>query len=89
MPIDPNTGLITPHGTPDEINRAERDRRRVLGASVGEMQAKMLAKIEELTLHMIEAEKENQELRARVARLEAQSGPQRSDAERTVARGNQ
>ena len=27
--------------------------------SLGDMQAKLLAKIEELTLHMIEAEKEN------------------------------
>jgi hypothetical protein len=35
------------------------------------MQAKLLAKIEELTLHMIQAEKENRELRERIARLEA------------------
>jgi hypothetical protein len=41
------------------------------GVSVGDMQSKLLAKIEELTLHMIEAEKENQALRDRVARLEA------------------
>ena len=40
------------------------------GVSVGEMQAKLLAKIEELTLHMIEAEKQNRELRDRIARLE-------------------
>jgi hypothetical protein len=43
------------------------------GFNVGEMQTKLLAKIEELTLHMIEAEKENQALRDRVARLEAGS----------------
>jgi hypothetical protein len=33
------------------------------GVSVGEMEAKLLAKIEELTLHMIEAEQQNQALR--------------------------
>jgi len=33
------------------------------GVSVGEMQAKLLAKVEELTLHMIQQEKENRELR--------------------------
>jgi hypothetical protein len=43
---------------------------REKGVSVGEMQAKLLAKIEELTLHLIEQEKANQELRERVARLE-------------------
>jgi hypothetical protein len=41
------------------------------GISLGEIQAKLLAKIEELTLHMIEEEKENGELRERIARLEA------------------
>jgi len=40
------------------------------GVSVGEMQSKLLAKVEELTLHMIQQEKENQELRDRLARLE-------------------
>jgi len=42
------------------------------------MEAKLLAKIEELTLHMIHAdernnrlERQNQELRARIGRLEA------------------
>jgi hypothetical protein len=34
------------------------------------MQAKLLAKVEELTLHLIRQEKENQELRERIARLE-------------------
>lgn len=49
------------------------------GVSVGEMQAKLLAKIEELTLHLIQAEErhahlqeQNQELHDRVRRLEAQ-----------------
>jgi hypothetical protein len=40
------------------------------GVSMGEMQSKLLAKIEELTLHLIEQEKENARLRERVERLE-------------------
>jgi hypothetical protein len=43
------------------------------GVSVAEMQAKLLAKIEELTLHMIQAEKENRDLRERLARVESQT----------------
>jgi len=48
------------------------------GLDLGDMQAKLLAKVEELTLHMIQAdernnrsEQENRELRERIARLEA------------------
>ncbi|HWQ55154.1 MAG TPA: hypothetical protein VN442_15815 [Bryobacteraceae bacterium] len=40
------------------------------GVSLWDMQAKLLAKVEELTLHLIQQEKENQELRERVAQLE-------------------
>jgi hypothetical protein len=40
------------------------------GVSVGDMQAKLLAKVEELTLHLIEQEKANEELRERLAQLE-------------------
>jgi hypothetical protein len=47
------------------------------GISVGDMQAKLLAKVEELTLHMIQAdernrrlERQNQDLRERLERLE-------------------
>jgi hypothetical protein len=40
------------------------------GVSVGEMQAKLLEKVEELTLHMIEMKKENDELRTKVSDLE-------------------
>ncbi len=43
------------------------------GVSVGEMQAKLLAKIEELTLHLIRQEKENGELRERVRKLESRA----------------
>jgi hypothetical protein len=35
------------------------------------MQSKLLAKVEELTLHMIQQEKENRDLRERVVQLEA------------------
>lgn len=34
------------------------------------MQAKLLAKVEELTLHLIRQDKENRELRERIAQLE-------------------
>jgi len=40
------------------------------GVNMGEMQSKLLAKVEELTLHMIQQEKENRDLRDRIARLE-------------------
>jgi hypothetical protein len=36
------------------------------GVSLGDMQAKLLAKVEELTLHMIQQDKENRELRDRM-----------------------
>jgi hypothetical protein len=40
------------------------------GIPVGEMQSKLLQKVEELTLHMIEMEKENNDLKAKVCVLE-------------------
>jgi hypothetical protein len=66
-------------GIPTEGEVKER------GVSLGDMQAKLLAKVEELTLHMIEAderskrdeernktlEQQNRELQERIARLEA------------------
>jgi hypothetical protein len=51
-------------GIPSSAEVAEK------GIPLGEMQSKLLAKIEELTLHMIEAEKENRELKERLQRLE-------------------
>ena len=58
-------------GIPTEAEVKEK------GVSVGDMQAKLLAKVEELTLHMIRAdeqnsrlEQQNQELLERLARLE-------------------
>jgi hypothetical protein len=50
------------------------DEMKEKGVGVADMQAKLLAKIEEITLHMIQAEKENRELRDRIARLEATTG---------------
>jgi len=61
------------------------------GISVGDMQVKLLAKVEELTLHMIQAdernnrleqrsnrvEQQNRELRARIGRLEARNGKEK------------
>jgi hypothetical protein len=55
------------HHLPDIPSAAEGKEK---GVGVGEMESKLLAKIEELTLHMIRQEKENQELRDRIARLE-------------------
>jgi hypothetical protein len=56
------------HHLPDVPSEAEV---RKKGVNLGEMQSKLLAKIEELTLHMIRADQENQELRERILRLEA------------------
>jgi len=50
------------------------------GVSVGDMQAKLLAKIEELTLHMIQADEKNRELQARIAGLESKLAVGRTDA---------
>jgi hypothetical protein len=41
------------------------------GVSLGDMQTKLLAKVEELTLHMIQLEQQNRELQQKVERLES------------------
>ncbi|MEO8595980.1 MAG: hypothetical protein ABI759_21845 [Candidatus Solibacter sp.] len=46
---------------------------KVNGVSVGDMQAKLLAKVEELTLYMIEHDKENIDLRERITRQTSQN----------------
>ena len=58
------------------------------GVSVAEMQAKLLAKIEELTLHMIQAderntrlEEQNQELRAHMAQQEKHNQEQKRETQ--------
>jgi hypothetical protein len=68
-PLAEVAGYIKDHHHLPDIPATEEVQQK--GVSVGDMQAKLLAKIEELTLHMIEAEKENRELRERIARLEA------------------
>ena len=59
------------HHLPDIPSESEV---RQEGIDVGRMQAKLLAKVEELTLHLIRQEEENRELRERIARLESQVG---------------
>jgi hypothetical protein len=41
--------------------------------SLGAMQAKLLAKVEELTLHMIQQDKDDRELREQVTQQEKQN----------------
>jgi hypothetical protein len=55
------------HRLPD-IPSADEVKQKGMG--VGEMEAKLLAKVEELTLHMIQQERENQGLLGRIAQLE-------------------
>ena len=40
------------------------------GIELGKMQAKLLEKVEELTLYVIELKKENEELKKRISALE-------------------
>jgi hypothetical protein len=55
-PLGEVAGYIRDHHHLPDIPSAEEVQQK--GVSIGDMQAKLLAKIEELTLHMIEAEKE-------------------------------
>jgi hypothetical protein len=55
------------HHLPDIPTEAEVKEN---GVSLGDMQAKLLAKVEELTLHMIELEHENSELKQSVRKLQ-------------------
>jgi hypothetical protein len=56
-------------GIPSEADVREK------GVSVGEMQAKLLAKVEELTMHMIQAEERNDRLEGEVRQLRSRLGP--------------
>lgn len=47
------------------------------GVSLGDMQSKLLAKVEELTLHLIQAEQKNRDLEERLDRLESRKDSQR------------
>lgn len=44
------------------------------GVGIGEMQAKLLLKVEELTLYLFELARENERLRARIASVEERAG---------------
>jgi hypothetical protein len=55
-------------GIPSAAEVAEK------GVNMGDMQAKLLSKVEELTLHLIRMEKENAALRERVVALEGTAG---------------
>jgi hypothetical protein len=59
------------HHLPDIPSETEVQEK---GVSLGEMQVKLLAKIEELTLRMIQQDEENRQLRERIAHLEADHG---------------
>lgn len=56
------------HHLPDIPSAAEMQAK---GLNVGDLQVKLLAKVEELTLHMIQVDQENRELKDRIKRLEA------------------
>ena len=51
-------------GIPSEAEVKEK------GVNVGEMQSTLLAKVEEITLHLIQQEKDNRELHNRLTELE-------------------
>jgi len=61
------------------------------GASVGEMQAKLLAKVEELTLHMIELEQKNRELETQLRQIKAAApaGQEKQGAKEVENRNDQ
>jgi hypothetical protein len=68
-PLQEIAAYIQEHHHLPEIPSAAEVKEK--GVSLGEMQAKLLAKIEELTLHLIQADEKNRELQERMARLEA------------------
>jgi hypothetical protein len=61
-----NAYIHANHHLPDIPTEAEVKEK---GVSVGEMQAKLLAKVEELTLHMIQMEERNERLEHEIADL--------------------
>lgn len=71
-PLSEVRAYIEAHGHLPEIPSEAEVREK--GVSVGEMQAKLLAKVEELTLHLMRQERENRELRERLERLEGRVG---------------
>ena len=70
-PLTEVASFIEQYGhLPDIPSEAEV---KEMGVSVAGIQAKLLAKIEELTLHMIQQEKDNRQLRQRLAQLETRT----------------
>jgi hypothetical protein len=67
-PLSEVASFIRQHGHLPEIPSEAEVKEK--GVSVADVQAKLLAKIEELTLHLIQQEKDNRELRERLVRLE-------------------
>jgi len=68
-PLTEVASYIKEHHHLPEIPSASEVEKK--GLSLSDMQSKLLQKIEELTLHMIQQDKENRELRERLAQLEA------------------
>jgi len=68
MPLDELERSIEKNGHLPDIPSAEEVKKK--GVSVGEMQAKLLKKVEELTLYMIDLKKENEILKKQVASLQ-------------------
>ena len=78
LPLNETAAYIKEHHHLPEIPSESEVQEK--GVSLGDMQAKLLAKVEELTLHMIQAderngrlEQQNRQLQKRIARLEAQN----------------
>lgn len=68
QPLSEVSAYINDHGHLPEIPSEAEVKEK--GVNVGEMQAKLLAKVEELTLHLIQQDKDNRELRNRLTELE-------------------
>lgn len=68
MALDELERNIKKNGHLPDIPSAEEVEKN--GVSLGEMQAKLLKKVEELTLYMIELKKENETLKKQVANLQ-------------------
>jgi hypothetical protein len=68
------------HHLPDIPSASEVQQK---GLSVGDVQTKLLAKIEELTLHMIHAEEDNRRLEQEVRKLQAENLEIRERMDRT------
>jgi hypothetical protein len=71
-PLSEVASFIRQHGHLPGIPSAAEVKEK--GVSVADVQAKLLAKIEELTLHLIQQETDNRELSDRLTRLETQTG---------------